>query len=193
MQIYHYHPESGEYMGTGMADPSPLQPGVWLIPAHATQVIPPEPVAGKVRWWTGTAWALEDIHPGENPVDPGYEPSIHDLAAAKLAAINEGKNVALDAGFWHEGVLFDSDTKARLAYLELAVKLVQDPTYSTPWKASRGQWVQMDAALFAALQPAYEAHIQACFAWQAARDQELSLAYAARDRAGMEAVSVVMG
>jgi hypothetical protein len=51
----------------------------------------------------------------------------------------------------------------------------------------------MDAALFANLQPAYEAHIQACFAWQAAREQELAQAYAAEDRAAMEAVSTVKG
>lgn len=103
------------------------------------------------------------------------------LVASKLKTINEGKNRALDGGFAFtigEGeeariVLFDSDAKARLAYLELALKLGQDPAYSTPWKASRGQWVTMDAALFAALQPAYEAHIQGCFAWQAAREQKV--------------------
>lgn len=122
---------------------------------------------------------------------------LQDLFAAKMEAINQGKNQALDAGFLFtvgEGeearaVLFDSDAKARLAYLELATKLGQDQAYSTPWKASRGQWVTMDAALFADLQPAYEAHIQACFAWQAEREQELAAAYAAGDRATMEAMA----
>lgn len=165
MQIYHYHPDSGEYMGTGVADPSPLEPGVWLIPANATQVIPPLPTAGKVRRWSGAEWVLENA-PAQ-PLDPEYEPSFADLVAAKMDRINEGKNVALDGGFMHDGVLFDSDAKARLAYLELALKLGQDGAYSTMWKASTGSWVTMDATLFAALQPAYEAHIQACFGWQA--------------------------
>lgn len=135
------------------------------------------------------------VAPYQAPVIP-----ISDIVAAKLEAINEGKNKALDGGFRFtigegEGsreVIFDSDSKARLAYLELAVKLGQDPAYTTPWKASRGQWVTMDAALFADLQPAYEAHIQACFAWQAEREQELAAAYAAGDRATMEAVAETM-
>ena len=113
-----------------------------------------------------------------------FSPPQVDIAAqaqAKLAAINEGKNAALDSGFTHNGVLFDSDSKARLAYLELSLKLGQDPTYSTPWKASTGVWVTMDAALFAALQPAYEAHIQSCFAWQAAREMEVAAAVEAGD------------
>lgn len=199
MEIYHYD-HSGEYVGPGLADPSPLEPGVWLIPANATAIAPPLPYPGKVRRFNGAAWELVDVTPEEPKEDPEYVPSLEDILAAKMEAINEGKNQALDAGFLftaREGeeardVLFDSDAKARLAYLELALKLGQDQAYSTPWKASRGQWVTMDAALFAALQPAYEAHIQACFAWQAAREQELAQAYAAGDRAAMEAVSETM-
>ena len=176
MQIYHYHPDSGEYIGTGNADPSPREPGVWLVPANATQVIPPAPTPGKVRWWTGAEWAMEDAP--VQPLDPEYTPSFAELVAAKLGRINEAKNVALDGGFMHGVTLFDSDAKARLAYLELALKLGQDATYSTLWKASTGQWVTMDAALFAALQPAYEAHIQSCFGWQAAREAEVAAAVA---------------
>ena len=114
------------------------------------------------------------------------------MVAEKLERINEGKNAALDSGFTHDGVLFDSDSKARLAYLELSLKLGQDPAYSTPWKASTGVWVTMDAALFAALQPAYEAHIQSCFAWQAAREQEVAAAVAAGDVEALAAVEEKM-
>lgn len=109
--------------------------------------------------------------------------------AKKLHRINNAKNTYLDGGFLHNGVLFDSDIKARLAYLEFAHKLATSPLYSTPWKASTGQWVTMDAALFTALQQAYEAHISACFAWQAAREMEVA---AAQTVAEVEAVSEVM-
>jgi len=114
------------------------------------------------------------------------------LALEKLGAINNGKNVALDGGFTHNGVLFDSDSKARLAYLEFAHKLSTSPLYSTPWKASAGQWVTMDATLFSALQPAYEQHIQSCFAWQAAREMEVAAAVSAGDVEGVKAVAEVM-
>lgn len=40
MNIYHYDAETLEYIGVGMADPSPREPDVWLIPAHATIIAP---------------------------------------------------------------------------------------------------------------------------------------------------------
>ncbi len=196
MLIYHYHPTTKEYMGEGTADESPLEPGVYLVPAHATTTAPPTAMSGKIRVWRGE-WLFEDKQFEEQPVDPGYEPSIHDMAAAKLESINSGKNSALDAGFWHDGVLFDSDYKARLAYLEAATQFQLDPEFSTQWKASTGQWVTMDAALFAALIPVYREHVQACFAWQAAREQDVAAAMALEDeveaRAALAAVSEVMG
>jgi hypothetical protein len=145
-------------------------------------------VAGKVRRFVSGAWEYADVV--EQPVDPEYEPTLGEAKAAKLTAINDGKNLALDGGFYHDGVLFDSDTKARLAYLELSLKLSQDATYTTAWKASTGVWVTMDATLFMALQPAYEAHIQACFGWQAAREMEVA---AAETVAEVEAAGEVMG
>jgi hypothetical protein len=117
---------------------------------------------------------------------------IGEIAQAKLAAINDGKNRTLDGGFYHEGVLFDSDSKARLAYLEFAHKLSTSPLYSTPWKASTGHWVTMDATLFSALQPAYEQHIQACFAWQAAREMEVAAAVALGSIEGVKAVAEII-
>lgn len=142
---------------------------------------------GRELYARAVAGEFGAVEPYNPPVTP-----LGDIYAAKMEAINIGKNAALDGGFTYGGILYDSDSKARLAYLELATKLGQDPAYSTPWKASRGQWVTMDAALFADLQPAYEAHIQACFAWQAEREQELAAAYAAGDRAAMEAVAETM-
>lgn len=189
MQIYHYHPATGEYLGEGVADPSPLEPGAYLIPANATAVAPPTAMTGKVRVWRGE-WVFEDVQAGEPTQDPEYEPTLEEVKAAKLVRINDAKNTALDGGFVHDGVLFDSDSKARLAYLEFAFKLGQAPEYSTAWKASTGQWVVMDAALFMALQPAYEAHIQGCFAWQAAREMEVAAAQSVTE---VEAVSEVVG
>ncbi len=138
----------------------------------------PELVDG--QWTRG--WKIRSLNQSE----------IDALFAEKMAAIQAGKVRAMDGGFVHAGTLYDSDANARLAYLELSVKLGQDATYTTPWKASTGVWVTMTAALFAALQTTYEAHIAACFAWQAAREQELAAAYALEDAAAMIAVAETM-
>lgn len=69
MNIYHYHPTSGDYLGTGAADESPLEPGVYLIPAHATENPPPEydQTTQSCRFFDGD-WIV-DVIP-----DPGTEP-----------------------------------------------------------------------------------------------------------------------
>jgi hypothetical protein len=115
-------------------------------------------------------------------------PDIGEIAQAKLAAINDGKNTALDGGFTHEGAYYDSDLKARTAYLELDTEIRVNPTYTTPWKASRGVWVAMDKTLYDALRVSYKAHISACFAWQAAREMEVAAAVALGSIEGVKSV-----
>lgn len=41
MNIYNYKHDTKEFTTSGIADESPLEPGVYLIPAHATNVMPP--------------------------------------------------------------------------------------------------------------------------------------------------------
>lgn len=67
MQIYHYHPESLEYVGEGVADESPLEPGVWLIPANATSVQPPDSCEGFRRLFCGGEWLQVAIPPPPPP------------------------------------------------------------------------------------------------------------------------------
>lgn len=46
MKVYSYHPTTGAFIGTDTASESPLEPGVFLIPAHATKIEPPKPRSG---------------------------------------------------------------------------------------------------------------------------------------------------
>lgn len=58
--------ETGEYLSVGVADFSPLEPGVWLIPAHAYQCEPPELESGfaAIRTEDGAAWQQVADHRG---------------------------------------------------------------------------------------------------------------------------------
>jgi hypothetical protein len=40
-QVYSYHPISFEFTGIDHADPDPMQPGEYLLPAHTTDLKPP--------------------------------------------------------------------------------------------------------------------------------------------------------
>jgi hypothetical protein len=94
MKIHHYHPETLEYLGEGQADESPLEPGVYLIPAHATPIAPPAAVAGKSRHFESGAWVQREIPPPPAPVEKTPEEIAAEEAAAARAREME---FALDA------------------------------------------------------------------------------------------------
>lgn len=58
MIVYQYD-RAGLYSGTTEADESPLEPGVYLIPARCTHVEPPADVPDD-KWprWNGCGWDL---------------------------------------------------------------------------------------------------------------------------------------
>lgn len=64
MKIYNYHPEYKYYFGPSDADESPLEPGVFLIPAHATDIEPPECNLGEVQVFDGNSWNIVKDYSG---------------------------------------------------------------------------------------------------------------------------------
>lgn len=58
MKIYHYHPNSGNYLGHSIADPSPLEENIYLIPAYATSLPPLSVGEGEQNKFDGTAWQV---------------------------------------------------------------------------------------------------------------------------------------
>lgn len=78
MNIYHYHPVSGVFLGIALADPDPLVEGNWLIPAYATTVAPPEFGMEEEAVWVGDKWELHQIPPAPEPPAPPapYEPPL---------------------------------------------------------------------------------------------------------------------
>jgi hypothetical protein len=58
----------GFFVGTTMAEESPLEPGVFLVPGGAVDVAPPVAPEGQRAKWVGE-WVLEDIpQPEPEPV-----------------------------------------------------------------------------------------------------------------------------
>lgn len=75
------------------------------------------------------------------------------------------KQEKLYGGVFVDGVLFDTDIPARVAYQELAFLLQRNPTETVQWKASAGVWVTMTAALFEKLQTAFRQHLETVFSF----------------------------
>lgn len=57
--IAYQYDRAGLYQGETVADESPLEPGVWLLPARSTRTAPPAEIPDD-RWprWNGVAWDL---------------------------------------------------------------------------------------------------------------------------------------
>lgn len=66
---YSFHSETGVFIGVEFAQESPLEPGIFLLPAGATFVEPPQVSEGKQAVWGGESWSVQDI-----PVSPAPEP-----------------------------------------------------------------------------------------------------------------------
>ncbi|SDF72965.1 hypothetical protein SAMN05216571_101421 [Onishia taeanensis] len=121
LPIYHYHPYTGEYMGQGEADPSPMEPGEYLIPAHATPIAPPEPQAGFRRIFRAGAWALVEIEPADrepmHETEPDPEPEAppaevtHDDLRADLSRVHDSYCNGTTS---HRGVVIAIDVEARI-------------------------------------------------------------------------------
>jgi hypothetical protein len=63
--VYHYAVDTRELLTVTAADPSPREPDVWLLPAHATFTTPNEERDGYARVFDGTAWGYAKDHRGE--------------------------------------------------------------------------------------------------------------------------------
>lgn len=79
MEIYHYNPETGEFLGRDAVRPDPRVPGRWLIPAHATTLAPPAAPQGLAAVWSGAAWTLAEDHRGRRGWVNGQPFTVTDL------------------------------------------------------------------------------------------------------------------
>lgn len=76
MLIYNYN-QNQVYVSTGVADESPLEPGIYLIPADATSTPVPTYSDGQQAVWNGSSWDIQIVPtPTE---EPEYIPTVEEL------------------------------------------------------------------------------------------------------------------
>ena len=62
MEIWNYHPETLELLSKSLADESPLETGVWHIPAYATTIEPPALKEGKTLIFNNNEWKKLNVY-----------------------------------------------------------------------------------------------------------------------------------
>jgi hypothetical protein len=88
------HDADGFFVGVTEADESPLEPGVFLVPALCTLEPPPAEIAeGLCARWSGTDWELVD-----RAAAPADQPSITLAKLKDFLARNPDVAALLDSG-----------------------------------------------------------------------------------------------
>lgn len=123
--IYHLHPATGVFLGVGQADESPLEPGVFLLPAHSTAIEPPTFGEGQRAVFDGAAWNVEAI-PAPLPPDPAPGKTAEQLAAEarELAKANRAATVARITIQTQAGNIFNGDEEAQTRMSRAAAGLM---------------------------------------------------------------------
>ena len=95
MKIYNYNPENGYFVGESLADESPLESGVYLIPANATEIAAPKTTKDKVAVFINDGWELQDL-PKEPVIDLEAEKAEAEAKAAQRQAILDRLGLTAD-------------------------------------------------------------------------------------------------
>ena len=78
--VYNYHHLTGEFLCVAEADESPLEPGIYLVPQHATIQEPPSVQQNEVCVFANDAWTVQADWRGTHYWSPdGSEITIHDI------------------------------------------------------------------------------------------------------------------
>lgn len=71
MRIFHYEKESGALIGSSEALESPMEKGVFLVPAQATKIEPIDPLENHTINFNGSEWVHIPIqYPIPKPIIP---------------------------------------------------------------------------------------------------------------------------
>lgn len=97
MIVFSYNPESMEFVGIADAFESPLEPGVFLLPANSTEVAPPDfDSVTQICTFNGTGWTITN-----RPLpDPDPIPIPEEIYAAKVSAMLNGRVQLLYSSDW---------------------------------------------------------------------------------------------
>jgi hypothetical protein len=162
MIIYHYHPDTDEYLGEGLADESPLEPGVWLIPAHATTTpLPPYNPNTHICLYQAGDWVVAEKTPEPQETPPPL-PTPAEAKAAKLAALAAHRYRVETGGIMVDDITIQTDRESQAMLTGAMLVLQSDPDRRIDWKGVSG-WTTLGLAEITAISSAVAHHVQACF------------------------------
>lgn len=94
MKVVYQTDCDGRFTGSAVADQSPLEPGVYLIPAGCVEVAPPQIEEGFFAQWADGEWIVEaelepepDVQPERAKPGPATQQHVRFEAGRRIAAL----------------------------------------------------------------------------------------------------------
>lgn len=158
--IFHYHPVSGVFLGSGVARESPLETGVYFVPANATTDAPPPCQAGEQPVYINGVWEVQPIlqsTPEPEPEPKNAKEEVWELIKAERDRITQSGGYPLD-GYWFHSDAYSLSQQQGLILAAMQVQAaggdMNAPLMATPWYAMGSVPVEMTASLALRLLPA---------------------------------------
>jgi hypothetical protein len=147
----------GYFVGFAIADESPLEPGIFLLPGGCVDEIPPAIPDGYRAKWDGGSFSIEMIPVEESP--PPTPPTLEELKAIKRAAINNERDIRETQGFTFMGKTFDSDQRStdriQMAALAAQSSILSGQQFNINWTTADNSIITLDAPLMLGLAAAF--------------------------------------
>ena len=140
--------QQGYVIGVVVADPSPLEPGVYLIPGGAVDAEPPVVTDGMRAKWNGAGFDLENIpRPALEPL-----PTVDELKARAWEKIKAERSSRKAGGVKVGEYWFHTDDASRIQYGILDGKATRaalpgNAVLHPEWKTMSGVKTPMTVAL----------------------------------------------
>lgn len=138
----------GVYVGQVQADESPLEKGVWLIPAGCVDTPPPDAPDGQVAVWQSGSWMLFPISAlGGSSVSPELTPeqALNEarrsmrlsFAQLLIGMVSEGWVTAAEGRAWRDRAALPAPVAALIASLPEAEQFAAETKVLAPSEVVR--------------------------------------------------------
>lgn len=110
--IYHYHPETKEYLGESEARKSPLEKDVYLIPAYAVDFAP-NLEEGKIPYFENGQWVNKNIPEPETPKEPTLEEKLKTAKEERKNQLKSNRQAFQYSNFVFEENIYKASESAQ--------------------------------------------------------------------------------